>query len=328
MIVEISEFEKKYSFELRPVTQLCGQNIIIKTYMMESMKKYFSTFKYSEEKNKWRDNVRVDGQLLGRKHYRVLCVQNSSDLISMIKWSKQSLMLEYVKILMQKFDWQCHLNVISDEMDAMFQMLNEDLESLGDIELNYEEAELWNIIQKSSVTGINGEVLEDKSGDELMLIFLNLIEQILSVSPEKILVIIENPDHYLSISQYRKLVERMQKMSSHFDLYFINLISLDGYAVCQEELCPGIAIFNEVPFQMPEMEELLQAINDNYPCNKSFTEKDMQELMESIIQKIGKADYLNTVEENVICKIINQSLLLNDRWEKLENMPEISFLRA
>ena len=103
---------------------------------------------------------------------------------------------------------------------------------------------------------------------------------------------------------------------------------LEGYADCREELCEGISVFNEVPFQMPELEMLLQVINDSYPCNKVLEKKKLQIVLESIIHKIGKVDYLDSLVENVVCKIINQSLLLNDRWENAENMPEISFLKA
>ena len=58
MKIDITEYEKRYSFELEPVTQLCGQNIVKKTYILESIRRYFSTYKYSEEKNKWRDNFK------------------------------------------------------------------------------------------------------------------------------------------------------------------------------------------------------------------------------------------------------------------------------
>lgn len=328
MRVEISEYEKKYFFELMPVTQLCGQNIRVKSYLVESLRRYFGTFKYPEIKNKWRDNVSIDGEILGRKHFRVLCVKGIQDLLTLVKWSKQSLMLEYVKSLMDKFDWQAHLNVISDEMDLMFQMLNEEIETLGNIELNYDESELWDIIQKSTVTGQQEEPLEDKSGDELINIALNLIEAVLKVKPEKTLVILENPDHYVSVTEYKDALERMQEISRSFDIHFLNTVSLDGYVDCREELCEGISVFNEVSFQMPELEMLLQVINDNYPCNKVLEKEKLQTVLESIIHKIGKVDYLESLEENVVCKIINQSLLLNDRWDDTENLPEISFLKA
>ena len=48
MNVEITEFEKRFCFELCPVTQLCGQNVCNKNYIFESLRRYFGTFKYSE----------------------------------------------------------------------------------------------------------------------------------------------------------------------------------------------------------------------------------------------------------------------------------------
>ena len=43
MNVEITEFEKRFCFELCPVTQLCGQNVRKKNYIFESLRRYFGT---------------------------------------------------------------------------------------------------------------------------------------------------------------------------------------------------------------------------------------------------------------------------------------------
>lgn len=328
MRIGVSEFEKNYAFELKPITQLCGQNIASKTYMLESIRKYFSTYKYAEIKNRWRDNVTIDGELVGRKYFSMLNVSGISDLLTMIKWSKQSLMLEYVKSLIQKFDWQMHLEIINDELEEMFQMMNKEIECLGNIEINYSPSELWDMVQKSNITGKSETNLEDKDSAELIFIALNLIEEVLKATPKKMLVIFENVDHILSVREYRKMIERMQRISEKYDIYFLITTSLDKYVVCQESLCSGIAIFNDLDFQFPELEELQNAINDNYPCNKIFDQSQISEMIENIAQRIGKTKYLESVEELVVCKIINKSMMLNDRWLKNENTPEISFLKA
>ena len=241
---------------------------------------------------------------------------------------RKYLMLEYVKGLMQKFDWQMHLEVINDELEEMFQLLNKEMEVLGDIEINYSTSELWDMLQKSNVTGKNETNLEDKDSSELIFIALNLVEEVLKVTPKKMLVIFENVDHILSVREYRKIIERMQRISEKFDIYFLVTISLDKYVVCHENLCSGIAVFNDLDFQFPELEELQNAINDNYPCNKIFDQTQISEMIESIAQRIGKTTYLDSIEENVVCKIINKSMLLNDRWQKNEIAPEIGFLKA
>ena len=46
------------------------------------------------------------------------------------------------------------------------------------------------------------------------------------------------------------------------------------------------------------------------------------------MQKIGQKEYLYDVEQNVICKLINQTLMLREKWENTEKTPEIAFLKA
>ena len=75
---DVTEYEKKYTFELKPITQLCGQNIPKKSYILESIRRYFSAYKYSEERNKWRNNVKIDDELVGRNFFTVLSVDKTT----------------------------------------------------------------------------------------------------------------------------------------------------------------------------------------------------------------------------------------------------------
>lgn len=328
MKIDVMEYEKKYSFELFPVTQLCGQNIIKKTYIFESLRRYFGTYKYREERNKWRDNVLFDDKVVGRKFFHVVSVSNAADIISMINWSKKSLMVEYVKQLMQRFDWQVHLRLIGEELETMFQMLNDDVERLGDIELTYEMSAVWDMVQKSDVVGNNQMMLEDKESYELLILFLNLIEEVMAVTPKKMLVLIENIDHMISQKEYAEVIGKLKKIGYKYEVYFVLSTSLDGYVVCENELCPGIKIFGEVDFQMPEFSDLINFINDNYPCYKSISEGLLQKDIMKIVHRIGQNSYLCNVEENVICKLINQTLMLYEKWMDTEKVPEIAFLKA
>lgn len=179
MNVEITEFEKSFCFELCPVTQLCGQNVRKKNYIFESLRRYFGTFKYSESKNKWRDNVFIDNNQVGRKFFSVLSISNKTDIIQMIKLTKQSLLMEYVKNIIQDFDWQLHLRNLSEEIEIMFQIINDQVNKVGDIELSYSMADVWDMVQKSEVSGIDDTELSDKSNAELILILLNIVDNVL-----------------------------------------------------------------------------------------------------------------------------------------------------
>ncbi len=328
MKVDVTEYEKEYTFALEPVTQLCGQNIVKKTYIMESLRRYFSTYKYREEKNKWRDNVKINDEVVGRKYFSVLSISGMADLLQMIKWSKQSLMTEYVKQLIQKFNGQVYLRAINDELDGLFQMLNEDINRLGDIELTYDISEMWDMVQKSNITGTEQTLLEDKSNYELFLISLNLIEAVMTSNPRKMLIIRENMDHFLSREDYWNIIDRMRDVATKFDIYFIVSLSLDGYVKIDKELCTGITVFGDCDFQMPEYEKISKYVHDNYPCHKQFSEEQIQNMLKNIIQRVGKKDFLSTVEENIICKLINRTLMIEECWSETECMPEIAFLKS
>ena len=328
MKVEVLEYEKKYSFELEAVTQLCGQNIMKKSYIFESIKRYFSSYKYREGKNKWRDNVKFDGELLGRKHFTVISISNIRDILTMIKWSKQSLMAEYVKALMQKFDLQQHLRIINEELEKMFQTMNGDLNQLGTLELTYAMSDAWEMIQKTDITGKDQIELEDKDNYELLTIFINLLEKTLENNPQKMIVLIENVDHYISRKEHAKLLEKLKSTARNYNVFFVLSTSLEGYVICDKDLCTGIKIFGETDFQMPELERTVEYVKENYPYNKKLSEQQIQKDIAKIIHRIGQEDYLLDVEENVICKLINKTLMINKKWDNCDTALEIAFLKA
>lgn len=328
MNIDIYEYEKKYSFELKPITQMCGQNIQKKVFILESLRKYFSTYKYRETRNRWRDNVRIDNEQVGRKYFSVVSINGIAELLNMIKLSKQGLMINYIKQLTQKFDWQLHLRTIDEELEEMFRFMNGEINKLGNIELTYEEADIWEMVQKSNVMGMNQMILEDVNNYDLLVIFLNLIKEIMKIEPQKMLVIIENIDHLISTKEYIDVLKKINNISVKYDIYFILSTSLEGYVVCEKELCDGIIIWGDEDFQMPKMSELLTYIQNNYPYNKKFSEEQLQKDLTSIMHKICSEKYLMNVEENVICKMINQTLMLHEKWSGTENMLEIAFLNS
>lgn len=328
MRLEVNEFEKVYALELLPVTQLCGQNIRSKAYVVESIRRYFGTFKYQEEKNKWRDNVKLDGELVGRKYFSVISIRGAADLLSMIKWTKASLMMEYVKQLMQHFEWQTHLKMINDELEEMFQLINEDVGKLGDVEINYEQNDIWDIVQKSSVTAANEMLLDDLDYYKQMEVFLNLVEEVQKTEPKKLLVIFENIDHYTTREEYKKIIQRVELLCEKSSSFFIFTTSLDGYVRYTKELCEGITIFNETEFQMPEYEKIKQYIEEHYPSSKMLTGETIESVIERIIHRIAKTGYLVSTEENVLLKIINQTLMMSETLKDGGSAPEIAFLKA
>ena len=237
MNVEITEFEKRFCFELCSVTQLCGQNVCNKNYIFESLRRYFGTFKYSELKNKWRDNV----------------------------------FIEYVKNIIQDFDWQLHLRNLSEEIEIMFQIINDQVNKVGDIELSYSMSDVWDMVQKSEVSGIDDTELSDKSNAELILILLNIEDNVLKNNPKKTLILFENLDHLVNLKEYVEIIHAADIISKKYDLYFIFSSSLNKYVCCDVDFLEGISVFGDVHFQMPEYNRLYLFLKENYPYEKEFS---------------------------------------------------------
>lgn len=328
MKIEIKEYEKVYSFELVPITQLCGQNIVKKTYILESLRKYFGTYKYQEGEDKWRDNIKIDGNIVGRKYFTVLSIRNTSDIINLIKCSKQSLMMEYLKQVMQNFELQQHMEKINVELDEIFRILNDDVNKLGEVELDYSMSDVWDIVQKSDVGGKSQNKLENLGNFELIDIMINLIENVMNVNPRKEVVIFENIDHILSIEQYTNLVNRLKILTRKYDIFFVMTTSLDRYVECDDDIFSGIAIFGDTDFQMPDINYIAHFIRDSYPCNKKMDNSEIKDVLKKIVQNIGQKKYLCSIEENVICKMINQTLMMCESDESKGTAPEIAFLKS
>lgn len=328
MKVEVTEFEKVYSFELQPITQLCGQNVIKKTYILESLRRYFSTYKYQEGQDKWQDNVKINNSVVGRKYFKILSIKGIDDIVNTIKCSKQSLMNEYLKQLIQQFEFQQHMNNINNELDEIFGILNNDINSIGNVELDYSIADTWDMVQKSDISGIDQTRIDNMSNYELIDIMMNLIEKVMGYVPRKEIIIFENIDHLLRADEYALIIERAKNIVKTFDIYFIFSTSIDGYVESDSDILEGVVVFGETDFQMPELTDIIRFVHDNYPSNKKISEEKLKSILKRIIHRIGRMDYLCTIEENVVCKIINQSLMMYDCFKCEETLLERTFLMS
>lgn len=328
MKVEVTEFEKVYSFELQPITQLCGQNVIKKTYILESLRRYFSTYKYQEGQDKWQDNVKINNSVVGRKYFKILSIKGIDDIVNTIKCSKQSLMNEYLKQLIQQFEFQQHMNNINNELDEIFGILNNDINRIGNVELDYSIADTWDMVQKSDISGIDQTRIDNMSNYELIDIMMNLIEKVMGYVPRKEIIIFENIDHLLRADEYALIIERAKDIVKTFDIYFIFSTSIDGYVESDGDILEGVVVFGETDFQMPELTDIIRFVHDNYPSNKKISEEKLKSILKRIIHRIGRMDYLCTIEENVVCKIINQSLMMYDCFKCEETLLERTFLMS
>lgn len=327
MRIEVTEYEKVYGFNIETVAQLCGQNVRKKSYIFESLRRYFGGYKYSEEKNRWRDNVHIDGLDKGRKYYTVLSIAKREDIIAYINISKKSLLLEYIRCKLLDFDFQKNMELIHEQVDMIYLGLNQKIEELGNITLDYENEGLWDMVQSSYVCGIDGERLEDIDDVELIDILMNLIQMLQGISPQKYLVLFENIDHMVSVNQYHDLYNKMDNISRQSEILFIVSLSLLRYPVITADNLEEITVYNDVDFELPDYEHTKSFLEDNYPYQREFTQEQILKVISKIVHRIGSAEYLMGIDDNVICKMINQTLLLPEKVDFTVLSGENNFLK-
>lgn len=319
MIISVTRYEKRYELGLESVAQLCGQNVIRKNYIVESIIRYFGNYKYLEERNPWRDNVFIDGENVGRKQFQVISVRNRADLISVISFTKQSLLASYVKELLQEFDVQKNLEIIDHSLETIIEEFNKNIQIMGEFQLSYEMKNVWEMVQNTELVSDDMSAISEKNNYDMLLFLIGLIEKTNEINPSRKLVVFENIDHLITKEEYKNIMFQMLELAKKSDIKFICSVSLDGYVVINDELITQITVINDVDFTFPNIHKLIEYIELNYPIQIELDKQDFFDMLKQIINDIGRSDSINSLSENVICKLLNKSLMINQSVEMPTN---------
>lgn len=329
MNMEIKLCDKTYEIGFEPIMQFCGQNILLKNSILEIIKKYFSSSKYSDYEENIKCNIYIEGNEYGRKAFQIYNISGKNDLISEIKITKNSLLSFYIKNLINKFDCQVYINKIDDELTEIFNIVNDKMKEIGKLSLSYAISDIWEMIQKTEILGATeDEFIENKSAVELIEIYLNLLEKSMVYEPNRSLVIFENIDHMISVNDYKKIISVANKMTIDYDIHFIFSTSIDGYCIIDYGNEMGINVFNIMIYALPEWDRLKAFIYENYPYEKDLSDDEIRKGVEAIIHKIGKVNSLTEIQDIIFLKLINKSLAINESLENKTFMPELCFLNS
>jgi len=325
MIFTVKENEKVFCFGFARVNQWCGHNIVLKNKLIRHITKYFSNSKYLTDEDEIR--VFIEGEEVGRKYFNTIWIRNREDLISIIRNSKTGLLMKIVKERLNEFQYQDALERIDNELMRIFDELENRLFcNISNIMLNYERADLFDIIQSSEALSEKGKPLETMEEKELINTFLGLLEEYQSCIPEKVLIVFENIDHIMTVQDYKEVLEKCRKLSTTSESYFICSSSINRYVKINNELCEGITVFNDLIYTVPDYEHLLDYIRENYPYVTTLSDEQICEMLEDIIHGVGKSDDIVQLESEVIRKIINKTMAISNRMRKGVNPLIIPFL--
>ncbi len=319
--------QENYEIELQPITQLVGIDFKKKSYIVNSLVKYFSASKYMEYESEMVDNILLDMQQVGRKYFDVIHIRCRDDMLNYLKLTKTSMLLKCIQNMLNNYDMQIELDVIESALAKIYEQLNLGIhDNISNISLSYDTEKIFDIVQQSKVKSDEGIELELLDSLILLKNLMGLIEELQEQNPQKQMVLIENIDHMLGYSEYKFFYEIAQELTQKRDVWFVFTTSLDGFVIIEEENVCGINVINDIIYNIPPIERIVEFIRQQYPY---YIDKEDQELMEwvrFVIQKIGTSIIVSDMRSNVVLKMINKSLCMSYEEKCSLNSMESSFL--
>lgn len=317
----------KFRIELMPVTQLCGSNFRIKSTVVNSLYKFFSKYKYSEnEKNRISD-ILIDDEMVGRNYFDTVYIRNLDDILVEMKITKSSLITQWINEKMGEFEYVTNLEKIADLLDDIYAQINKELrdEEIG-VHIDYESQDMLEILTKShSDLCRENEGLNEDNQCQFLISYINLLTELQKKSPHKQMIIIDNIDHILSRKEYETVMSIIDERVKKYDMWFVVTTSIDGYAYIDNVNFTGINVINDEVFTMPEYEHMRDFIVKNYPYNYVPERCQLLEDLKMIIQKIGDSSSDIKIKKSIYLKLINKSMGINMSRDKANSL-EVAFL--
>lgn len=309
----IKEYNRKHEIDMGNIVQILGLNFKSKEYIYQSFIKHFSLYKYQEYDDYMENNILIDGEVPGRKEYRVIGIGSREELIEQIKNNKNTIVYEYLSNVFNTLPCQKQLNLIDENLTNIFNIANEKLRNnVGDISIDYEMQNLLYIVSKSTIYTSQGEDLETMSNYELLIILLNLLKENNAINPEKVILLLKDIDHLCNRVEYNKLMEYL--LDYNRNIYIFTFISVNKYVFVNKEIVQNIIILNDITFQVPNFDAIEDYLLNHYPLNRDFDECEIFNLLKCTLNTIGIENETVSYKEFLVKKLINRAICVNDNY--------------
>ncbi|MDF1618739.1 CRISPR-associated protein Csn2-St [Petrocella sp. FN5] len=318
--------------ELGSITQIVGMNDSTKEYIINSLTKHFSKYKYSDDEYKQENNILLDGLAVGRSYYHCSILRTMNDLYYELSQQKSCLLVDYVNYALSNINVSYALQKLNDELLNLGNEIKNyiQLNSMGlDIELI--EYELMSLLKNQLSMKLIGQNEQPQINipiiDKLMT-YIELLQKINEHDPIKRMIIFHNIDRMLDVKDYIYFINQLRVVTTQHDFAFILTTSKEGYISIDQELIESINVVNNFTFNVDSFEQLKTFIVNHYPYHKELNDEELIRLITPIIHKIGYKDQLLDVESQVILKMINSSENIVTEHAKVPNLLALEYIQS
>ncbi len=313
------------------VTQLLGENGEEKEYIIKSLSKYFSNHKYAEYEEVQNYNIMINDDEIGRGYFKVDVFSNIDEIDKQMTTEKKAILSDYIINLVETFEINREVCSLNEHIEKIVTKFNENVQiSSLNVEVDSIDYGIKELIKNHLQVKVYNEKycnLEYISNINKIMCYLEILEKVNINSPQKRLIIFNNIDNYISVSEYVVLIKELGKISVQNDFYFILSTSKEGYACLDEELIKSINVVNDVIFNVPDIDIIREFVENNYPYYRQITNEEMLEMLSQIVHKIGKENKLINIDSQVTLKLINNQELKKTKGIKIPNKIELYYIQ-
>ena len=310
MNITIKNGSLDFTVNIEKLTQLCGFDIIKKDYIIDSIYKHFSLYKYNEYEENMIDNVLINGEKASRSDYICFYIDRREDLISQFKLTKQSILSKIINTKLQLYNFNNEINELSIAINNLYEKMN-NLLPFENIKFSYDIENISEIGNEMKIVSIDEEDVSSISNYELLISFLKILGDYNQSFNVKTILVVKNIDHLINKEEYLKIVDYISEEFKNKDIIVISTISLPNYAIINKETVLGLNVINDIIFQFPEVEIIESFINNYYPINMNCSFVDIEEYLKRIVHYIGSNAVKYGLKWQVLLKMFNNSLKID-----------------
>jgi hypothetical protein len=322
-----SEIELQFS----KINQLIGSNIEKKAFIIDSLAKHFSKHKYKEAEEHQLNNIRLNGEEVGRNYFSSKVINNINDVEKEISLCKTSLMSDYILNFINEFKVNKAIFQLQDCIQGVIDQLNDIMDlSTVNVEMELAEYGIEEIIKNHtnlSMVGHQENYLSDLTMFEKTMLFLELLQKVNLMSPKKMLIIFNHIDTYVEQENYMTFVNELRNLCSKNDFTVLTASSSEGFCVLDEELVQGVNVINNKIFNVTSIDLIQSYVMNHYPVYKEFTSQELCSILMPIIHKIGKTNSLLDIESQVVLRLLNSAENIANKGIKTPNQLEIKYIQ-
>ena len=301
-------------------TQVVGQDQQLKYYIWQILLWYFGGKKYSEEDlvlfEQNEPIILIDNTVVSRSEFRIIQLSNINDLIEQMVYKKGTVAYDYIKKKINTVEMMEQIENINDHLDRISLLLNQNLNLQID-EINYHtEAKYFNtdqLIQKNFLPyfgqndkNISFEFVDNKTK---FLLFLSMLEVVITDQSEKVLLVLRNMNDYLSYKEFVECCEHLERLTNHSSMLFtISFPSNEGYLHVKKEVLEEINIISDYVEHFYSLEFMYERFTNQYPINQIPDEQNFLSSIRKIGPYLFSSDILHmslSIEDQVALRILN-----------------------